>query len=129
MGSAPTLCRIEKALALACLVPPNDDREIEAGFVSDVLSEVLARASRGSLLVTAQCGLNVIAVASFTEIPAVIVTSGHEPAEEVVSKAREEGVGLYTTAAETFDVVAGLARLGVAGRQAERGANRAGEAP
>jgi hypothetical protein len=119
MGSTPTLGRIEKDLALVCLAQPKDDREIETGFVSDVLSEVLARAAHGSLLITAQSGLNVVAVASFTGIPAVIVTSGHQPEDEVVAKAREEGIGLYTTAAETFDVVANLARLGVAGRQPE----------
>ena len=115
----PTLCRIEKELLLVCLAEPKQDREIDTGFVSDVLSEVLARAAHGSLLVTAQSGVNVVAVASFTDIPAVIVTSGHQPGEEVVSRAREEGIALYTTAAETFEVVAALARLGVAGRQRE----------
>jgi hypothetical protein len=115
----PTLGRIEKELSLVCLAEPRQDSEIDTGFVSDVLSEVLARAAHGSVLVTAQSGLNVVAVASFTGLPAVIVTSGHQPGEEVVSRAREEGVGLYTTAAETFEVVAGLARLGVAGRAPE----------
>ena len=119
MGNTPTLGRIAKALSLACLAEPNQDCEIDSGFVSDVLSEVLARAAHGSLLITAQSGLNVVAVASFTGIPAVIVTSGHQPEDAVVSKAREEGIGLYTTSAETFDVVADLARLGVAGRQPE----------
>jgi hypothetical protein len=127
-SSFPTLSRIERELSLICLAPPAQDVEIDSGFASDILSEVLARASQGSLLVTSQSGLNVIAVASFAGIPGVIVTSGHEPAAEVVGKAREEGVGLYATSADTFDVVGTLARLGVAGRRPERGASRAGEA-
>jgi hypothetical protein len=109
------LSRIAEALDLTCVVPPGDDLEVRTGFASDVLSEVLARAPQGCLLVTAQNNLNVIAVAAYTDLAGVIVTSGYQPVDEVIVKAREEGIGLYTTPAQTFDVVGRLTRLGLQG--------------
>jgi hypothetical protein len=114
-GNAIRLSRIAEELTLTCVAPPEDDLEVGTGFASDVLSEVLARAPQGCLLVTAQNNLNVIAVAAYTHLAGVIVTSGYQPGEEVLAKAREEGIGLYTTPAQTFDVVGRLARLGVQG--------------
>ena len=111
-----TLSSIERALSLACLAPPAQDREVAAGFASDVLSEVLARAPRGCLLVTAQSNLNLIAVAAHLEIAGIIVTSGYLPGREALARAREEGIALYSTPSETFDVVANLSRLGLKGR-------------
>ena len=114
-GTAVKLSSIERALSLACLAPAREDREITAGFASDVLSEVLGHAPQGCLLVTAQHNLNVIAVASYTDIAGIIVTSGYRPTEEVLARAREEGIALYSTPAQTFDVVGGLSRLGIQG--------------
>jgi hypothetical protein len=114
-GNAVRLSLIESALSLVCLAPPREDRAIAAGFASDVLSEVLGRAPQGCLLVTAQHNLNVIAVAAYTDIAGIIVTSGYRPTDEVLARAREEGIALYTTQAQTFDVVGKLSRLGIQG--------------
>jgi hypothetical protein len=112
------LSTIEKALSLVCLAPPKEDCRVERGFASDILSEVLARAPQGCVLITSQSNLNVIAVASYAEIAGVIVTSGCNPGAEVLSRAAEEGIGLYATPVETFEVVGKLSRLGVKGRNA-----------
>jgi hypothetical protein len=114
---APKLSAIQDALSLVCLAPPKEDFAVEAGFASDILSEVLARAPEKCILVTSQTNINVVAVASYAEIAGVIVTSGHRPAPEVIERACEEGVGVYATSAETFDVVGMLSRLGLTGRQ------------
>ena len=112
-----TLGRIEKELALSCLAPPAADCEIRSGFASDVLSDVLARAPQGCVLVTALSNMNVIAVASYIGVAGVIMTSGYLPAEEVMTRASAEGIGLYATGATTFEVTGALSRLGVQGRQ------------
>ena len=114
------LSAIREALSLACLAPPPEDHAVEAGFASDVLSEVLSRAPRGCLLVTAQSSMNVVAVAAHARIAGVIITTGHTPAGEVVARAREEGVAIYATACETFEVVARLGLLGLNGSRRRR---------
>jgi len=116
-ATAVKISRIEQALALVCLVHPKEDFKIGIGIASDVLSQILAQASRGCILVTTQSNLNLIAVASHIGIAAIIVTSGYRPGAEVLARAQSEGIGLYATPLETFDVVGSLSQLGIKGRR------------
>jgi len=109
------LSGIARELALMCLVHPREDFEVSTGFASDTLSQILARATRGSILVTTQHSLNLVAVASHTGIAAIIVTSGYRPGAEVLARAQSEGIALYATPLETFDVVGSLSQLGIKG--------------
>jgi len=90
-----------------------DTAEVTAGYASDLLSDVLANAPEGGVLVTLQVHLNVVAVASHAELAAVIFSAGRIPDAEVVAKAAAEDLQLYATDADTFEVVGRLYSLGV----------------
>jgi hypothetical protein len=94
------------------------DTEITRGYASDLLSDVLANAPSGGVLVTLQVHLNVIAVASHAGLQAVIFSCGRVPDEEVVDKAAEEGLLLFVSAADTFEVAGRLYELGLRGSSA-----------
>jgi len=94
------------------------DVEVTRGYASDLLSDVLANAPAGGILVTLQVHLNVIAVAGHADLAAVVFAGGRRPDDEVIAKAGEEGLALYTAAADAFDVVGQLYALGVRGRDA-----------
>ncbi len=94
------------------------DADIERGYASDLLSDVLAHAPEGGLLVTLQVHLNVIAVASHAELAAVVFAGGRKPEDDVLGKAVAEGLALYSSPADTFDVVGRLYALGVKGTHA-----------
>ncbi len=114
-----TLKQIAENLQLTALNPelePGDAAQIRAAHASDLLSDVLANAPGGGLLLTIQVHLNVIAVALHAGLAAVIFTSGLEPEEEVRAKAREEGRPLFATGLSTFDLAGRLYALGIRGR-------------
>lgn len=116
-----TLHAIVEALSLTDLTPTvtaNRDAEIMGGYASDLLSDVLANAPQGGLLVTLQVHLNVIAVASHADLRAVIFSSGRQPDDDVVQKAVDEGLSLFVSPSDTFDIVGRLYELGVNGRHA-----------
>jgi hypothetical protein len=92
--------------------------EITGGHAADLLSDVLANAPHGGVLVTIQCHLNVIAVALHAELAAVIFAAGRRPDEAVKKKAVEEGIQLYGSKQTTFDIVGQLYALGLRGRRA-----------
>jgi hypothetical protein len=98
--------------------PSATEVEITRGYASDLLSDVLAHAPEGGLLVTLQVHLNVIAVASHAELAAVVFAGNRHPEPDVVEKAAGEGIALYLSAHETFDVVGRLYGLGVKGSDA-----------
>ena len=115
------LDEIARKLDLTLLTPETPAaREVDVtrGYASDLLSDVLAHAPEGGLLVTLQVHLNVIAVASHAELAAVVFAGGRKPEPDVVEKATAEGIALFLSADETFDVVGRLYRLGVTGSHA-----------
>ena len=86
---------IARELGLTELTPEvtgNREAEIERGYASDLLSDVLAHAPEGGVLVTLQVHLNVIAVASHAEMAAVIFAGGRRPEDDVCAKAVAEGL-------------------------------------
>jgi hypothetical protein len=94
------------------------DGDITRGYASDLLSDVLANAPSGGLLVTLQVHLNVIAVAAHADLTGIVFAGGRQPDEEIIAKAVDEGLALYATADDTFEVVGRLYALGVRGRGA-----------
>ncbi|MCX8032717.1 MAG: serine kinase [Thermoleophilia bacterium] len=133
------LREIAKALDLRLLVPetaegkPDDPRvpvedslpdsiraaletEVTRGYASDLLSDVLANAPRDAVLVTLQVHLNVIAVATHANLRAVIFSCGRIPEPEVIERGVEEGLVLFSSQADTFDLVGKLYALGLRGK-------------
>ena len=106
-----TLKQIAQSLGLSELTP-----EVRSAHASDLLSDVLANAPSGGLLLTIQVHLNVVAVALHAGLAAVIFTSGMAPEEAVRAKAVEEGLALFGTGESTFELAGRLYALGLRGR-------------
>jgi hypothetical protein len=99
-------------------VSADHDADVDRGYASDLLSDVLAHAPEGGLLVTLQVHLNVIAVASHAELAAVVFAGNRMPDDDVLAKAAAEGLALYVSPEDTFDIVGRLYALGVKGSHA-----------
>ena len=91
------------------------DRDITYGYVSDMLSDVIAHAEEGSIWVTLQTHLNIIPVASMKAISGIIIVNDRQPDEETLKKAEEEKVPILGTDMKAFQVVGKLYQLGVSG--------------
>jgi serine kinase of HPr protein (carbohydrate metabolism regulator) len=91
------------------------DREITGGYVSDILSDVLAHGASGDIWVTIQIHLNIIPIASMKEIAGIIIANGRQPDEETLKKADEENVPVLGTDMSAFQVVGKLYQLGIRG--------------
>ncbi|MBC7221537.1 serine kinase [Candidatus Bipolaricaulota bacterium] len=105
------LKEVVKALGLEILVFPAPDLEVHDGYVSDLLSDVLAHAKPGELWLTHQRHLNVVAVAKLRELSGVIFVRGIRPGLDVLQKAREEGVNLFVSESDAFHTAGRLHRL------------------
>ena len=115
------LKEIAEKLTLVNLTPETDSRQVTdvtAGHACDLLSDVLANAPAGGILVTIQVHLNVIAVCVHAGLSAVIFAAGMVPEDAVKQKAVEEGLVLYSTGEPTFDTVGKLYSLGLRGTHA-----------
>ena len=118
-----TLGDIASRLGLEILTPElslNDGADVSKAHASDLLSDVLANAPAGGLLLTIQVHMNVIAVALHAGLAAVVFTSGMRPEEAVRQKAVQEGLPLLATGESTFDTAGKLYGLGLRNRGGAR---------
>jgi serine kinase of HPr protein (carbohydrate metabolism regulator) len=64
--------------------------EINNGYVSDLLSDVMGSAEAKSLWITLQTHKNVMAIASLKELAAIILVKGNKPEKTLPSKAMKK---------------------------------------
>ena len=83
------------------------DREIESGYVSDLLSDVMGNADMGDAWITLQTHKNIIAIASLKELACVILVKGLSADEDTLAQSNEENIPILSTSKETFEI-AGL---------------------
>ncbi len=96
------LKHVVEQLNLKPMTKINDYPDIINGYVSDLLSDVIANADEGFVWITIQKHVNIIAVAKLKKISAIIITNGSKPEKEVMEKAEEENVILLTTNDNSF---------------------------
>jgi predicted transcriptional regulator len=89
------------------------DREVKGGYVSDLLSDVMANSREGDVWVTIQGHPNIVAVATLRDLVGIILANGRKPDTETVQRADEEKIPLLCTSLPTFEVVGRLSRLGI----------------
>lgn len=108
-----TVKEMMAVLPLNAVASNQLDVVIQGGYVSDLLSNVMANAKQGDVWVTMQAHQNIIAVASLLGLSAIIVTGGAIPDQDAVVKAQREGINLFQTAEDSFAIVGLLYGQGV----------------
>ena len=110
-----TLQTILDNIELKVLTAPLDFSEIEihTGYTSDLLSCVMTGAQADGIWVTLIANINVVAVASLLEIPAIIITENAQPDSATIDRANQEGIVLLSTPAGSYQVVGKLWGLGI----------------
>ncbi len=102
-------------LDLKLLTEPKDFSGVvpTSGYVSDLLSCVMAGAKKDGLWITLQSHDNIVAVAALLELSAVIITEDAQPELSTVARAVAKNITLLSTPLPSFDVVGKLWELGI----------------
>ena len=89
--------------------------QISGGYVSDLLSDVMANSKKDNIWITLQLHENIVGVASLVELAGIIIVNGREPDETVIKKAVEENIPILLTKLPAFEIVGRLYKLGIRG--------------
>lgn len=90
-------------------------RDITAGYVGDLLSDVNANVQAGNLWVTVLTHPNAVAVAALKDLAGVIIAGGIRPGRDFVQRAMAEGLPILFTPLSSFEVAAILSSMGITG--------------
>jgi predicted transcriptional regulator len=94
-----------------------DGLEPTGFFAADLMSDVLAFAHPGNVLLTGLTSLQAVHTADVAEIPAIVFVDGKRPADDVRETAERRGLLLLAT---RFDMFEACGRLYEAGHVARR---------
>jgi hypothetical protein len=107
--------KISELYKKAELTPINamHDKDIESVFISDMVSDIIAGAKPGSLLITIQMHKNLIATANLVDVSAIVFVRDKKPLADVVEVADRAGITLFTTPLDAWNLAIRLHELGV----------------
>ena len=91
------------------------DMEVKTAFGADLMSDVLAFAKAGSLLLTGLTNSQVIRIANVMDIAAIILVRGKKPPIETVNLAKEFKIPVLTTKYILFETAGRLYTKGIVG--------------
>ena len=90
---------------------PDAEREIEGAYICDLLSWVMGKASSGNAWITIMSNVNVLAVASLTDVSCVILAEGVVLEEEVLYTATEKGINVISSPLGIYEIATQLNKL------------------
>ena len=92
-----TVQELATACNLKVLVSPDPQREIDGVYIGDLLSWVMGKAGEGNAWITIMSNVNVIAVATLSDVACVVFAEGVEPDAELITLADAKGVNLLSS--------------------------------
>ena len=90
---------------------PDGKMVIDGGYVGDLLSWVMGRAKADNAWITIMSNVNVIAVATLTDVACVIFAEGVIPDEMLVTTAIQKGVNILTTPLPSYEAALKISEL------------------
>lgn len=85
------------------LTMPEPDREIYGVYIGDLLSWVMGKAQADNVWLTIMSNVNVIAVASLSDVSCVLLTEDVTLDNDVLATANEKGINVLSTTAATYE--------------------------
>ena len=108
-----TVTDLKNALSLTPVSLPEGDREVCGVYIGDLLSWVMGRAQSGNAWLTIMSNLNVVAVATLSDVSCIILCEGVSLEESVRATAEAKGVNILITEAPAYETAKRLAELGL----------------
>jgi len=89
------------------------EKPVTGVYISDMVSDVIANARAGNVLVTLQVHNNVIAAANLVDVAAIVLTRGRAPAPEALALAEKAEIPVFQTGLDSWQVATKLYEAGV----------------
>jgi predicted transcriptional regulator len=82
----------------------NLEQTVGSGYVSDLLSDVIANIDEDAAWITIQRHVNILGVAKLKDVAAIIVPRKLHVEQDVIDKAKEQGIALLRGRQSAFEL-------------------------
>ncbi len=108
-----TVRELADALSLKVITLPDGDREVEGAYIGDLLSWVMGRAESGQVWITIMSNLNIVAVATLSDVACILLCESVEPDAAVAETAAGKGINILSSPRSAYELAQALASAGV----------------
>ena len=106
-----TVERLASDCGFRPLVISDKERTVSGAYVGDLLSWVMGRANADNAWITIMSNINVVAVASLSDVACVIFAEGVVPDGDVIDTARSKGINLLVSELPIYETAIKLSAL------------------
>lgn len=106
-----TVYDLSKNSQFNVLTMPEPEREINGVYIGDLLSWVMGKAQYDNLWITIMSNINVIAVASLSDVSCVLLAEDVTLDNEVLSTAKQKGINILSTPMSAYDAAIKLSGM------------------
>ena len=108
-----TVTDLQRTLSLTPLSVPDGEREASGVYIGDLLSWVMGRAQSDNVWLTIMSNLNIVAVATLSDVSCILLCEGVTPDVTVTETAQAKGVNILTTTMTAYEAASKLAEMGL----------------
>ena len=106
-----TVHQLKESLELTVLVEQTTDKKITGCYIGDLLRWAMSRVKAGDVWLTVMGNVNAIAVAALSDAACIILTDAAALDEEAKEKAQQQGITVFSSNANSYQVAVQLSRL------------------
>lgn len=93
------------------IVVPDGDREVAGGYIGDLLSWVMGRAKADSAWITIMSNINIVAVASLTDVACIILAEGVTVDDNIKATAQAKGVNILCSSLPAYETALAISEI------------------
>ena len=97
------ITRLVDECGFTVICAPDTSRDVDGVYACDLLSWVMGKARPDNAWITIMSNMNVIAVASLSDVSCVIFAEGVMPEEAVIKTANERGINLLSSSLPIYE--------------------------
>ena len=106
-----TVKKLVELLDFEPICLPDENREVSGVYIGDLLSWVMGRAGQDNLWITIMSNINIVAVATLSDVACIILAEGVMLEDEVRALAMEKGVNIIKTELSAYDAALRLSSV------------------
>lgn len=105
------LSELSEKLCLKKVTENIADTEVSGCYIGDLLSLVMSKAMPNDLWITVQTNINILAVATITEVACILVPEGIIVDEATVAKANLQGINIFSSDKTSYELAKEIGAL------------------